>query len=191
MRALKVIIGVLVAITALVMGIGLFLPKDYRVERSIQIEAPPELVFDQVNSFRNWDEWSPWLAQDPTIKNEFSGPDSGVGAKVAWTSQDSGEGSQTITSSERPKRIETRLDFGNMGQPGADFSFEPRGDGTLVTWGLSGTGVGALGGYFAQFLDRLIGPTYEDGLTRLKRVSEEKAAGQAPEADTDPQPITD
>lgn len=191
MRALKVIIGVLVALTLLLLGIGLFIPKDYHVERSIEIDAPPDLVFDQVNNFRNWDAWSPWLAQDPTIKNEYSGPESGVGAKVSWTSENSGEGSQTITSSERPKRIETRLDFGEMGQPGAVFTFAPEGDGTLVTWSLTGTMSGPIGGYVAAAFDRLLGPTYEDGLSRLKRVCEEKESGEQPGADTDPQPDTD
>ena len=191
MRALKIIIGVLVALTLILFGIGLFLPKDYHIERSVEISAPPALVFDQVNTLRNWDAWSPWLAEDPTIKNTYSGPESGVGAKVAWTSEDSGEGSQTITLSERPKRIETRLDFGDMGRPGADFAFKPQGDGTLVTWALTGTAAGPLGGFFALSLDRLLGPTYEDGLSRLKRVCEEEADGEQPGADTDPQPTTD
>lgn len=172
MRAFKVIIGVLVAVTLLAVGIGLFLPKTYRVERSIEIDAPPTAVFDHVDALRNWDAWSPWLAADPTVENTFSGPEFGVGAKVTWTSEDSGTGSQTITLSERPTRIETRLDFGEMGQPGAYFTFEPRGDGTLVTWGLAGTAGSALGGYFAQIMDRLVGPQYEDGLQRLKEVVE-------------------
>lgn len=191
MGALKFIIGVLIALTLLLLGIGLFLPKDFHVERSIQIDAPPGLVFDEVDSFRNWDAWSPWLAQDPTIKNAYTGPESGVGAKVSWTSERSGEGSQTITLSERPNRIETRLDLGDMGQPGASFTFEPSGDGTRVTWALAGTAPGPIGGYFAIFFDRLIGPMYEDGLERLKRVCEEKETGEQPSADTDPQPDTD
>ncbi|MEM7139287.1 MAG: SRPBCC family protein [Myxococcota bacterium] len=191
MRALKLIVGLLVAVTIIVFGISLFLPKDFDVSRSIEIDAPPGLVFDQVDSFRNWDAWSPWLAQDPTIKNTFSGAESGVGAKVSWTSQDSGAGSQTITLSERPSRIETRLDLGDMGQPGASFSFAPDGVGTLVTWGLRGTAPGPLGGLFAVFFDRMLGPVYEDGLSRLKRVCEDKASGDAANAEAGPEPGTD
>ncbi|MGB5810595.1 MAG: SRPBCC family protein [Polyangiales bacterium] len=179
MRVFKIIVGGLVAITLLAVGIGLFLPKEYRVERSIEIDAPAEAVFAQVNDLRNWAAWSPWLAADPTIKNTFSGPASGVGAKVVWTSENSGDGSQTITLSEPPSRIETRLDFGEMGQPGADFTFVPEGEGTLVTWGLAGTAGSALGGYFALIMDRLLGPQYEDGLQRLKTVVESKDAEAA------------
>ncbi len=176
MKVLKTAVLVLVALAVLVFGRGAFLPKDFRVERSIEIDAPPEVVFDEVNSLREWDAWSPWKAKDPSIQNEYSGPESGVGAKVRWTSENSGEGTQTITLSERPTRIETALDFGDMGQPNADWTFEPTGDGTKVTWGLSGTAAGPLGGYFAKMMDGWVGADYEDGLARLKALVESPPA---------------
>ena len=172
MRALKIVVLVVIGFSVLVFGVGSFLPKDFRVERSIQIDAPAEVVFDQVNTLRNWSAWSPWTARDPTIENRYSGPESGVGASVSWTSEGSGDGTQTITKSERPSRIETQLDFGEMGQPTADWSFEPSGEGAKVTWGLSGRANGALGGYFASMMDGMLGPDYEDGLARLKQVVE-------------------
>ena len=88
---------------------------------------------------------------------------------VSWTSEKSGTGSQTITKSDRPTRIETALDFGDMGQPNADWTFESSGDGTKVTWGLSGEAAGPLGGYFAKMMDGWVGKDYEDGLQRLKQ----------------------
>jgi len=172
MRALKLTVLVVLALVVVVVGIGAFLPKDFRVERSIEINASPELVFDEVNSLKKWDAWSPWIARDPSIQNSFAGPEAGVGAKVRWTSEKSGEGTQTITLSERPTRIEMALDFGEMGQPSADWTFEPTGDGVLVTWGLSGTASGALGGYFAKMMDGWVGADYEDGLARLKKLAE-------------------
>jgi hypothetical protein len=172
MRGLKSTILVILALVVIVLGIGAILPKDFRVERSIDIDAPPELVFDRVNSLRAWDAWSPWIARDPSIENTFAGPEAGVGATVTWTSDESGDGTQTITLSKRPTRIETRLDFGRMGKPSADWTFEPRGNGVRVTWGLSGTASGPLGGYFAKMMDRWVGADYEEGLRRLKGVVE-------------------
>ena len=102
MRALKVTLLVLLGLVVVVLGIGAFLPKDFRVERSIEIDASPEVVFEQVSSLRKWNAWSPWIARDPSIKNEFTGPDDGVGATVSWTSEESGDGTQTITLSEPP-----------------------------------------------------------------------------------------
>lgn len=172
MRTLRMIILIALALAVLVVGVGAFLPKDFRVERSIEIDAPPEVVFDQVSSFRNWDAWSPWIARDPSIKNTFSGSESGVGATVTWTSEKSGSGTQTITLSDRPTRIETALDFGEMGRPDAYWTFEPSGDGVRVTWGLSGETSGVMGGYLAKMMDGWIGADYESGLRRLKKVSE-------------------
>lgn len=178
MRALKLTALVLLALVVLVMGIGAFLSKDFRVERSIDINASPEVVFDQVSSLRNWSTWSPWLARDPSIENEFSGPEAGVGATVTWTSDKSGDGTQTITLSERPTRIEMKLDFGEMGQPNADWTFVPTGDAVRVTWGLTGKAAGPLGGYFAKMMDHWVGADYEDGLVRLKQVAESLPAGE-------------
>ena len=172
MRVLKLAVLIFLAFSVLIFGVGSCLSQDFRVERSIEIDAAPEEVFEQVNSLRNWNAWSPWIARDPTIENTYSGPDSGVGASVSWTSEKSGAGSQTITVSERPSRIETQLDFGEMGQPKADWKFEPSGAGTRVTWGLTGTAAGALGGYFAAMMDGMLGPDYEEGLARLKQVVE-------------------
>jgi ribosome-associated toxin RatA of RatAB toxin-antitoxin module len=176
MRVLKIAVLVILALSVLVFGIGAFLSKDFRVERSITIDAAPEVVFDQVNSLKKWNTWSPWLARDPSIQNTYSGPDSGVGATVKWTSEKSGNGTQTITKSERPTRIETSLDFGEMGQPESDWTFEPSGVGTKVTWGLTGTMTGPLGGYFAIMMDGWVGKDYEDGLARLKQVIESAPA---------------
>jgi carbon monoxide dehydrogenase subunit G len=176
MRVLKIAVLVILALSVLVFGIGSFLSKEFRVERSIEIDAAPEVVFDEVNSLKKWNAWSPWLARDPSIQNTYAGPDSGVGATVTWTSENSGDGTQTITKSERPTRIETALDFGEMGQPNSDWTFEPSGSGTKVIWGLSGEATGPLGGYFAAMMDGMLGPDYEDGLQRLKQVIESAPA---------------
>jgi hypothetical protein len=176
LRVLKIAVLIIISLSILVFGIGAFLSKDFSVERSIEIEAAPEVVFDEVNALGNWSAWSPWLARDPSIQNEYSGPDSGVGATVSWTSENSGSGKQTITKSERPTRLETALDFGDMGQPTSYWAFEPSGAGTKVTWGLSGEAVGPLGGYFAKMMDGWVGKDYEDGLERLKQVIESARA---------------
>ena len=178
MRALKVAVLVVLGLVVVVVAIGALLPKDFRVERSIEIDASPEVVFDQVDSLPKWSAWSPWIARDPSIKNEFTGPEAGVGSTVTWTSEESGDGTQTITLSERPTRIEMKLDFGEMGQPTADWTFVPSGEGVRVTWGLSGTAAGPLGGYFAKMMDGWVGADYEDGLARLKQVAESAPAGE-------------
>ncbi len=87
----------------------------------------------------------PWLDQDKTIKNTYKGPDVDVGAKVAWTREDSGDGSQTITKSEAGKRVETKLDFGSIGSADADWAFISTASSVHVTWGMKGDLGGPLG----------------------------------------------
>jgi hypothetical protein len=172
MRAVKRIVLVLLALAVVIVGVGAFLPKDFRVERSIEINASPEVVFEQVNSLRKWDAWSPWIARDPSIESTFGGPEEGEGATVTWTSEHSGQGKQTITLSQRPTRIETVLELGAMGEPNAYWTFEPTAEGVRVIWGLHGIASGPLGGYVAKMMDHWVGADYEAGLAGLKRVTE-------------------
>ena len=183
MRAVK-IGGIIVgAIVLIVLTAGTVLPSDYRVERSIEIAASPEVVFGEVNSLKKWDAWSPWIARDESIQNSFSGPDEGVGATASWTSDNSGDGSQTIKVSRPHSRIETELNFGSQGSATADWRFEAAGDGTRVTWGMGGDMPGPLGGLMASRMDGWIGADYEDGLARLKKHVE-----ALPEPEPEPEP---
>jgi len=169
MRALKIIGGGILAIVIILLALGSLLPSEYRVERSAEIAAPPEAVFAHVNSLKRWDAWSPWIARDKSIDNSFSGPDEGAGARVTWTSDGEGSGSQEITRSVPHTRIETHLDFGDQGSADADWTFEATSSGTRVTWGMHGDMPGPLGGLIASQMERFIGPDYEDGLTRLAK----------------------
>lgn len=169
MKALKITLITLVALAVLFVAGGLMLPKQYEVERSLVIDAQPSAVFNEVNTLKNWDAWSPWTAKDPTIRNTYSGPESGVGAKVSWTSEEMGEGSQEILASEPPEHISTRLDFGEHGHADADWHFEAVDGQTRVRWGFSGETSGLMGGYFAMMMDSFVGSDFEDGLDRLKR----------------------
>ena len=173
MRWIKRLLIALIVLTTIIFIIGMVLPNDYRVERSIHIDAPIQIIFDQVNNLKNWDAWSPWIANDSSIQNTHSGPESGVGAKVVWESERSGSGSQTITRSEPPNKIETALAFGDMDTATSDFVFTQSGSGTQVTWGMSGETNRPLGGIFAKMIGGWVGKDYEDGLRRLKSYTEE------------------
>jgi hypothetical protein len=172
MRALKLILGLLVVVILIVLVGGLVLPKEYRVERSILVEASPSTVFYEVDNPGRWDKWFPWIPQDANIQRSRSGPYRGVGAKVTWTSPDSDTVRQTITRSELYTRIETQLDLGEMGKPTADWIFESTDTGARVTVTFHGTARGPLGAYFAFTMDDRIGPAYELGLRRLKEQAE-------------------
>ena len=40
-------------------------PDTFSVQRSVNINAPPEKIFVLINDFHNWESWSPWEKIDP------------------------------------------------------------------------------------------------------------------------------
>ncbi len=77
MKTFKKILLGLLAFIVVVLIVGFFLPRKTHVERSAEISASPEVVYDQVNNLKNWVTWSPWHHLDPKMKMEYFGPESG------------------------------------------------------------------------------------------------------------------
>ena len=171
MRILKWVLGIVLALVVVFVVGGFLLPREVSVARSITIDAPPEEVFPHVNSLKAFNDWSPWTGRDPNMVPEFSGPDEGVGAVMAWESKqrDVGSGRQEITASVPDERVETALDFGEMGTAEAAFVLVPVDDGTEVTWSFTGDmGSNPVGRWMGLMMDSWVGGDYETGLANLK-----------------------
>jgi effector-binding domain-containing protein/uncharacterized protein YndB with AHSA1/START domain len=164
----------LVAVCALAFGVAFFLPASAHVERSTTIAAPAHVVFAILNSYKRYNEWSPWYEYDPAARYTYSGPAEGVGARLAWASDkpEVGSGWQEITASEPPRRVVTHLDFGDQGSADASFRLEEKGGSTVVTWGFDTVFDSVVERYFGLVLDKLVGGDFEKGLARLKTLAE-------------------
>ena len=71
------------------------------------------------------------------MKRTFSGPEAGPGAISEWSgSGSSGKGRMSIVQSEAPKRISIVVDFVKPFEAHNknEFTFEPSGTSTMVTW---------------------------------------------------------
>ncbi len=163
----------------IIVGGSFLLPGQAVVTRSTEIAAPPDKVFAIVGDLRRFNEFSPWADLDPNIKYTLEGPESGVGQKMNWTSDnaDVGNGSQTITSYEPPNFVESELDFGMRGNSVASFDLVPSTSGTNVTWTFKSDLEGIPAKWFGLMFDRWIGADYERGLAKLKAVAEKPAPG--------------
>jgi hypothetical protein len=180
MRIVKRIVYGLAILIVVLAGIGFVLPSAYKVERSVSVSAPIDLVFDQVNNLKKNEAWSPWMKNDPTIKIAYSGPEAGVGAASSWTSEHSGNGSQTIRESVPGKSIVTYLDFGSMGNADGIWTFTQEGGAVKVTQAMAGdAGKNPFKHILNLAMDKMIGKYFEQGLHSLKDVSE-KLAAEAP-----------
>ncbi|MFV2061009.1 MAG: SRPBCC family protein [Gammaproteobacteria bacterium] len=176
MRFLK-LFAISIAVIILITGlIGIFLPKDFSVRRSISINASNELIHNFVGNLDNWEQWTTWKLDDPSMLIFKGSKSQGVGASQSWKG-DSGEGKLEITESSAEKGIVYDLYFDGGDQKSvSSMLYSKDGDNTLVTWSMSGSmEIPVLGGYFVMMIDSMIGQMFDRGLKRLKTVSEKKA----------------
>lgn len=145
--------------------------ETFRIARSTTIAAPPELIVPHIQDFRAWEKWSPYEKLDPHMSKTFSGAERGVGASYAWEGNSkAGAGSMTITSAT-PQKVALALKFTKpmRSENIAEFSFEPDGAGTRVTWTMTGPKslMMKVMGIFMN-MDKMIGQAFEEGLGTLK-----------------------
>ncbi len=174
----KLVVGVIAAI-AMFCAVVASRPNDFKVSRSATMAATPAAVFEQVNDFHKWDNWSPWAKMDPNAKTTFEGPTSGVGAKFGWSGNgDVGAGSMTIVDSKPNELVRIRLDFTKpmQGTSDIELKFEPQGEQTKVTWSMAGKN-NFIAKAVSLFMDceKMIGDQYDKGLANLKALVEAKA----------------
>lgn len=175
MRILKWILGIVVLIGLAFIAIGMVLPREVTVARSITIDAPADQVWPHVSNLRAAEAWSPWLGRDPETKITYSEPPEGVGATMEWASDDPmvGAGKMQITEARPNAHVTATLDFGDMGLATATYDLAEQSGKTTVTWGLvSDMGAGPVGRWMGLMMDRWVGGDYERGLNNLKSLVE-------------------
>jgi uncharacterized protein YndB with AHSA1/START domain len=175
MKIVKWLLGLIVFIAVAFVAIGFVLPREVSVARSIDIDAPPSTIFPHLNNHRATEAWSPWLAKDPETKVTYEGPEAGVGAKMAWDSDNPqvGKGTSEITASEPDRRVAVALDFGEMGTADSAYDLEAAGGTTKVTWSFkTDMGAGPVGRWMGLMMDGWVGADFEQGLSNLKDLVE-------------------
>jgi hypothetical protein len=170
---------ILIVLVILILGLVAVVamqPANFRISRSATMAAPPSQVFDQVNDFHNWEAWSPWAKLDPTMKTTYSGPEAGTGASYSWSGNNKvGEGRMTISESQPHELVRIQLEFLRpfAAKNQAEFTFQPAGNQTQVTWGMTGTNNFMAKAFnLVMNMDKLVGKDFEKGLAQLKTVVE-------------------
>lgn len=162
-------------IPVLVILVSLILPREFVIERSIDINASSEQVFPYISNLRAWEKWSAWPEQDSTLKFNYEGSSVGIGAVQKWDGEITGKGSVTITGSDPRKGIDYTMTMsdGNLKLSG-NIHFKMLKSGDLeLTWTTNGNlGGNPLMRYFGLFVDSALGPDYEKGLGNLKGLVE-------------------
>ncbi len=110
--------------------IGVCLPGERHITESIETNRKMTIVYDTVSSLRRFKDWNPLVLRDPAVELKLSGPASGVGATLDFTSKDLGTGSWKITEAEENKRVAIAIDDATKGHDKiTTFTLEPTGKG--------------------------------------------------------------
>jgi len=177
----KVLIAIAAIVAVVVLGFVVVVamqPTDFRYARTATMSAPADEVFAQVNDFHKWNDWSPWAKLDPAAKNSFEGPSEGEGAIFRWSGNDEvGEGKMTIIESRPGELVKIKLDFVKPfeGTATAEYTFQPQGDQTAVTWAMYGKN-DFVGKAVSLFMDceKMVGDQFDQGLANMKAVVEKE-----------------
>lgn len=179
--------AIVIIVLILAGALGIYIstrPGQFRIERSISIDATPVRVFGLIDDFEAWRQWSPWEAKDPAMKREHSGASRGVGSVYAWDGNKAvGKGRMEIVESAPPVRLAIQLDFFTPFEAHnrAEFTLVPEGHGTRIHWVMTGpANVMTKIMVATGAMERMVGPDFEHGLVRLKALAEQKSIPSTP-----------
>jgi hypothetical protein len=190
MKALKIILYSVAGLVLLFVVLGLFGPKTYHFERSKVVNAPADIIWEELSHFNNWPKWSPWQEKDPGVKNTYEGTDGTVGAVMKWEGdkKKTGTGQMVITALEPNKKISYDLSFivpWTMSSKGYFALEEDANKQTKVTWADEGNipFIQRPMMFFAS-MDKFLGPDFERGLVKIDSLAaissaQLKAEGEA------------
>ena len=167
---LKIVFVFLAIVVVAMLVIG----KKYHYEKSIVINAPVEKVWQNVNSMKAVNSWSPFLDYDKNMKQTYSGVSGQVGDTYHWSGNDeAGEGEEKITALEPNKKSSVNIHFIKPfdGNADADVILEPQGNATKVTWTFN-TEMNDPMNLMKLTMDSQMDKDFRKGLQKLKEISE-------------------
>ncbi len=175
MKFLKIFGLTVLIIVVVFVVVSFFLPSKVVVERSIVINSTAPVIFNEINTLKNWEKWSPWHQIDPEMKLTYEGPPGGNEAAYKWESTHPkvGNGILKITESIPFELVVTSMDFMESGVATGMYKLEKVVDGIKVTWRMeTEVGMNPFAKYFGLMMDAMIGSDFEKGLNNIKTLCE-------------------
>ncbi|TXE11118.1 transcription activator effector-binding protein [Seonamhaeicola algicola] len=149
-------------------------PNEYEFSRSRNINAPAVLLFNKVNDYKNWPEFSPWMEHEPNASLSYGNKTSGVGGSYAWSGDILGEGNMETLAVTPNSNIEQRIEFIKPFESESDITwhFETTQTGTQVTWAMKGKQdfMTKLFTTFMGSIEENTAPDFDRGLFKLDSI---------------------
>jgi type II secretory pathway pseudopilin PulG len=174
-RLIEVLIS-LAIVAVLFLAVSLVLPSSRHLSEKTETNRKMTIVYDTLNSLRRFKDWNPLVLRDPRMQLKLSGPDSGVGARMDYSSKQPalGNGSWEITATEPGKSVTYAIVNPQRGSnKRTTFIFKPTGRGVVKrnveitqTYDVD-YGWDLLGRYAGLYVSRHVGDDIKLGLQRL------------------------
>lgn len=174
MSIAKNLLIALVVILVIATGVIYFLPNNYSLSNSIEIDRPAPLVYAQVADFSKWGTWSPWKEMEPDAKVTIEGAPGVEGHKMSWEGKKVGTGHMTLTAyGENESLVCTDVFEKPWNATAKDYwVFEETNGKTKVTW-ITGGGLKFPFGRLAGLrMEKIVGDPERKGLANLKKICE-------------------
>lgn len=169
----------IIVLLAILVAVGMSLPKEFYLERSVNIAADRETIHTYVGDLEKWKVWTPWESLDPSLEVTVGEQSSGVGASQTWVDQ-TGGGRLVVTESSPKSGIVYDLHFTDYPKVDASIAYERRSNGSIdVTWIMTGSvPAPIIGGIFATMMESQLSPLLDLGLNNLKEIVEDAHASK-------------
>lgn len=181
MKAFKVVGIAIVSLVAIFFILALVAPNQYKVERTVLIDAPKEVVFKNVKYWKNWHKWSPWSELDPQMEIKVEGEDGTKGSKYVWEGNPeiTGKGEMINTGVKDLEEIAYHLHFIVPWESESDgyVRLSEKDGNTQAAWGFYGE-YPYPSNIMLLFLDmeEMMKNDFDKGLKLLKELCEKEAA---------------
>lgn len=167
----------LVIVVLLFVGIGVFLPAKRTVSHEVETNRPMSTVTDLLGGFTRFKDWNALINHDPKMRLAVSGPESGVGAKLEYASDEPqvGSGSWEVVEFEPGERIVYALKNRHSGEnKRMTFTFErtgQRNQNVRITQRYTvDYGWNLLGRYAGLYVTDNVGDDIKRGLTKFSNL---------------------
>lgn len=172
-RFLEFIIAAIVVVLIFVI-IAVFLPSSRSVTHSTETNRPARTVLDTLSGFGRYGEWSPMLRYDADTRIEASGEPMGVGARMAYSSDNQMVGTGTwelveLNETNRGGSLVFEVDNDSYGEnKRMEFEVERRGRITTVTQTYTvDYGWNLFGRFAGMYVERNVGDGMGRGLNNF------------------------
>jgi hypothetical protein len=177
MKILKYVALTLVTLLVLALVVGLCMPKEWSVERSLVVNAESAKIHPIVGNLESWPRWMPWMEDDPQMRITFEGTAGEAGSKMSWISEEMGNGLMTTVKSDPAAGFEYELMMDEFEEPAhGSIVYAAEGTSTRVTWKDTGTlGSNPLMRLMGPVLEGMLGHYFDKGLANVKAIVEQGA----------------